>query len=79
MVNILQEIETTAEKAAIELDSKGETEHITPTGYTVVFDGQFSEFSAEEHAFAARARFFWKTDRTLRGGESMAPGAHPSL
>jgi hypothetical protein len=32
MANILQEIETTPQKAAIDLDSKGETEPITATG-----------------------------------------------
>jgi hypothetical protein len=31
MVNLLQEIETAPQKASIELDSKGETEPITPT------------------------------------------------
>jgi hypothetical protein len=31
MVNILQEIETTPQKASIDLDSKGEAEPITPT------------------------------------------------
>ncbi len=30
MVNILQEIETAPQKASIELESKGETEPITP-------------------------------------------------
>jgi hypothetical protein len=39
MVNILPEIETIPQKAAIEVDSKGETEPITPTGQAVVFDG----------------------------------------
>jgi len=32
MVNILQEIETTPQKATIELDSKGEKEPVTPNG-----------------------------------------------
>ena len=32
MVNILQEIEATPQKATIELDSKGENEPVTPTG-----------------------------------------------
>jgi hypothetical protein len=32
MVNVLQEIETTPRKASIDLDSKGETEPITPAG-----------------------------------------------
>ncbi len=32
MVNVLQEIETTPQKASIELESKGEMEPITPTG-----------------------------------------------
>jgi hypothetical protein len=32
MVNILQEIEATPQKASIELDSKGEKEPIAPTG-----------------------------------------------
>jgi hypothetical protein len=31
MVNVLQEIETTRQKASIDLDSKGELEPITPT------------------------------------------------